>query len=61
MNRVWAKRVGWSVSAALGWWALTRLLPRRSPLADKAALRYMRPQRQGRIANVTSIGWPGRA
>ncbi len=38
MNRVWAKRVGWSVSAALGWWALTRLLPRRSPLADKAAL-----------------------
>ncbi|HVY37252.1 MAG TPA: SDR family oxidoreductase [Polyangia bacterium] len=38
MNRVWAKRVGWSVSAALGWWALKRLLPRRSPLADKAAL-----------------------
>ena len=38
MDRVWAKRVGWSVSAALGWWALSRLLPRRSPLADKAAL-----------------------
>lgn len=38
MNRVWAKRVGWSVSAALGWWVLKRLLPRRSPLADKAAL-----------------------
>ncbi|HVT06769.1 MAG TPA: SDR family oxidoreductase [Polyangia bacterium] len=38
MDRVWAKRVGWSVSAALGWWALSRLLPRRSPLAGKAAL-----------------------
>ncbi|HVV16315.1 MAG TPA: SDR family oxidoreductase [Polyangia bacterium] len=38
MNRVWVKRVRWSASAALGWWALTRLLPRRSPLADKTAL-----------------------
>ena len=38
MNRVWAKRVRWSLSAALGWWALTRLMPRRSPLADSAAL-----------------------
>jgi short-subunit dehydrogenase len=37
-QRAWARRVRWSVSAALGWWAFKRLLPRRSPLAGQAAL-----------------------
>jgi len=38
-RRGWARRFRWGTgAAALGWWALARRAPRRSPLAGEAAL-----------------------